>query len=348
MVMPNRKTPAAGNSTYRYGFNGKENDDEAYGDDNEQDYGMRIYDPRLGRFLSVDPIAREYPELTPYQFAGNMPIWAVDLDGLEPWKVNTLDGGKTDFNGPYPDQKSAQINYDNSIDPASVTPRDEYEAAILSKAKKIVYTENYGWVDRTHAFTNTKREDWLIGFNKLWDRIKKEEGGNDHFFTTSYRQDILKWGTSIGITEKYDIKKGLSLPEKQQVALALLQDVSIKFERLQGLHPTSGSSFEPADLPSNMLNFYSNAFGWSPKYIESLIKPLGPVSSLMVYRMYPGTFTEKKNYSFSPMYFNTVYTPSPYKIPPELQRVNPAQILPAARSMSERHSNLNFKIRRLE
>jgi hypothetical protein len=28
MVMPNRKTPAAGNTTYRYGFNGKENDGE--------------------------------------------------------------------------------------------------------------------------------------------------------------------------------------------------------------------------------------------------------------------------------------------------------------------------------
>ena len=35
------------------------------------------------RFLSVDPIGREYPELTPYQFASNTPIVAVDLDGLE-------------------------------------------------------------------------------------------------------------------------------------------------------------------------------------------------------------------------------------------------------------------------
>ena len=54
------------------------------GDDSQQDYGMRIYDPRVARFLSVDPIAREYPWYTPYQFAGNMPIAAVDLDGLEP------------------------------------------------------------------------------------------------------------------------------------------------------------------------------------------------------------------------------------------------------------------------
>lgn len=68
---------------YRFGFNGKEGDDEVKGDDNQQDYGMRIYDPRVGRFLSVDPIARKYPMLTPYQFASNMPIQAVDLDGLE-------------------------------------------------------------------------------------------------------------------------------------------------------------------------------------------------------------------------------------------------------------------------
>jgi len=44
---------------------------------------MRIYDPRLGRFLSVDPLASKYPELTPYQFASNSPIQAIDLDGLE-------------------------------------------------------------------------------------------------------------------------------------------------------------------------------------------------------------------------------------------------------------------------
>jgi hypothetical protein len=33
--------------------------------------------------LSVDPLSPEYPELTPYQFASNSPIWGSDLDGLE-------------------------------------------------------------------------------------------------------------------------------------------------------------------------------------------------------------------------------------------------------------------------
>ena len=80
MVMSDRSWNTEG---YRFGFNGKENDNEVKGTGNQQDYGMRIYDGRLCKFLSVDPITDEYPELTPYQFASNTPIQATDLDGLE-------------------------------------------------------------------------------------------------------------------------------------------------------------------------------------------------------------------------------------------------------------------------
>ena len=67
MMQPGRKYSAGG--SYRYGFNGKENDNDVKGiEGSQQDYGMRIYDPRVGRFLSVDPITNKYPELTPFQF----------------------------------------------------------------------------------------------------------------------------------------------------------------------------------------------------------------------------------------------------------------------------------------
>ena len=75
---------------YRYGFNGKEKDPEVSGSGNSYDYGFRIYNPRLGRFLSVDPLFKSYPWYTPYQFAGNLPIWAIDLDGLEEYKVTYI------------------------------------------------------------------------------------------------------------------------------------------------------------------------------------------------------------------------------------------------------------------
>jgi RHS repeat-associated protein len=73
---------------YRFGFNGKEMDNEVSGTGNQYDYGFRIYNPRIGKFLSVDPLTKSYPYYSPYQFAGNMPILAVDLDGLEPKKSN--------------------------------------------------------------------------------------------------------------------------------------------------------------------------------------------------------------------------------------------------------------------
>jgi hypothetical protein len=38
--------------------------------------------------MSVDPLTKEYPWYTPYQFAGNKPIWAIDIDGLEEHMAN--------------------------------------------------------------------------------------------------------------------------------------------------------------------------------------------------------------------------------------------------------------------
>jgi RHS repeat-associated protein len=80
------RTYSAGSSKYRYGFNGKEKDTDIHSL-TAYDYGFRIYNPSIGKFLSVDPLTKEYPWYTPYQFAGNMPIWAIDLDGLEEKKV---------------------------------------------------------------------------------------------------------------------------------------------------------------------------------------------------------------------------------------------------------------------
>ena len=68
---------------YRYGFNGKEKDQKGEWGLNAYDYGFRIYNPALARFLSVDPLANNYAFYSPYQFAGSTPIEAIDLDGLE-------------------------------------------------------------------------------------------------------------------------------------------------------------------------------------------------------------------------------------------------------------------------
>ena len=52
-------------------------DDYAYGDDL-----TRPTEP--ARFLSPDPIAKQFPQLTPYQYASNTPILSTDIDGKDP------------------------------------------------------------------------------------------------------------------------------------------------------------------------------------------------------------------------------------------------------------------------
>jgi RHS repeat-associated protein len=64
-----------------FSFNGKEKDDEVKGDGNSLDFGARIYDSRLGRWLSLDPLQAKYPMFSPYHFVANNPIVFIDPDG---------------------------------------------------------------------------------------------------------------------------------------------------------------------------------------------------------------------------------------------------------------------------
>jgi RHS repeat-associated protein len=60
-----------------------EKDDEIKGEGNSYDFGARIYDPRVARWLSLDPLMKKYPDLTPYNSMGNDPISIIDEDGRE-------------------------------------------------------------------------------------------------------------------------------------------------------------------------------------------------------------------------------------------------------------------------
>ena len=46
-------------------------------------YKYRVHDVRIGRFLSIDPLTKDYPMYSPYHFSSNQPIHAEELEGLE-------------------------------------------------------------------------------------------------------------------------------------------------------------------------------------------------------------------------------------------------------------------------
>jgi RHS repeat-associated protein len=77
MLMQGRNYQAG----YRFGFNGKEMDNDIKGVGNSYDFGARIYDPRVSRFYSVDPKESNYPWQSPFAYFLNSPIRFLDING---------------------------------------------------------------------------------------------------------------------------------------------------------------------------------------------------------------------------------------------------------------------------
>ena len=65
---------------YLYRYNGKELQNEL--NLNVYDYGARNYDPALGRWMNIDPLASKYSSITPYAYVVNNPIFFLDPDGM--------------------------------------------------------------------------------------------------------------------------------------------------------------------------------------------------------------------------------------------------------------------------
>jgi RHS repeat-associated protein len=81
-----------GDTTYRFGFNGMLRDDDVTdklstgppvdeGRGNSYDFGARMYNPRVTRFFSLDPLRQLYTSISPFSFALNTPINAIDPEG---------------------------------------------------------------------------------------------------------------------------------------------------------------------------------------------------------------------------------------------------------------------------
>jgi RHS repeat-associated protein len=190
MTMPNRKTPAAGNSAYRFGFNGKENDDEAYGDDNQVDFGARVYDGRVSRFLSVDPLAKEYPSTSSYAPFSNNPIFFIDPDGKEIKPFYSLDEKgnlliKIQVTGKVIDLSGKWFS-----------PAQEFTNEINSSASS--FNGLASGIDI--EFNGKKYTEAMVNFEFSFEKVNKisEISESDHLFVLApYRANIKQLATGI-------------------------------------------------------------------------------------------------------------------------------------------------------
>jgi len=209
--MPGRSFNLAG--SYRYGFNGKENDDEVKGEGRQQDYGMRIYDPRIGRFLSVDPKQVNYPFSSPYSFAGNSPIVAIDKDGEFPvW---------THYQMTYEALTKAKISKKVASEIAhyASTYADNPNRLFMNINKGIAlnYLYNpgrlsydaakYGKYDKTYSQSdNLVIAVSIHAMRTFWEDITPDEAINRALYGGTFKE---KDGSSVRIVGAYEVVNSL-------------------------------------------------------------------------------------------------------------------------------------------
>ena len=84
MTMPGRSYNA---HTSRHGFTGHEKESDLAEGIYTTEY--RLYDARVGRWLSIDPLFEKYVGMSPYNYCAGNPVKLVDVDGRDAEVIGT-------------------------------------------------------------------------------------------------------------------------------------------------------------------------------------------------------------------------------------------------------------------
>jgi RHS repeat-associated protein len=160
-----------GGMGYRYGFEGIERTNEISGEDNHYQFKYREYDPRIGRFWSVDPLTASYPWNSTYAFAENRVIDGIDLEGLE--YVSANDAGID------PDQhRNDNGTYSFSLGDQSfnnVTMVDINGSSYFDLGQHMYYGDNAWSPTGTRAEQMTEETRWGIGMVNYYTNLQMQD-----------------------------------------------------------------------------------------------------------------------------------------------------------------------------
>jgi len=217
-----------------YRYNGKEKDEHT----GLYEYGQRYYAPWLCRFVSVDPVAEKFADLSSYNYAGNKPITKRDQEGLqeEGREESPKSGGEGNANNKTATVDSPLINghiEDHDIAQSELEKAqekvDNLEQKITGldkKADKKEYRQSKKELKKaTKSLRQAKKSFNRIkaNFDIVEEKIKMMEGMENKL---AYTNDMIKDLTQEdkGITPEY---AGVKVGDKINM-LKTLKDAGVE------------------------------------------------------------------------------------------------------------------------
>jgi RHS repeat-associated protein len=150
-------------SVIDYRYNGKELQDDLINTKKLDwyDYGARFYDPQIGRFHTIDPMAEDFPSWAPYHYVHNNPIVLVDPSGMSATK--------------YEDEDKNLLLETNDGSDAVVTVTNDKRAGFDAAVKGTKNTDDVAWNNSMKEYAlgfelSDKQESLLSSMNSDWSR----------------------------------------------------------------------------------------------------------------------------------------------------------------------------------
>lgn len=287
MAFTGTTTLSQSGSGNKYQYNGKEKQDEGFDTNGDgkidayldwYDYGARFYDPQIGRFTTIDPLAGKKPWLSSYIYCSNNPINRIDPDGKDDYTV--------DKDGHVTFKKKTNSDNDRLI---ALGAKGKIDRGFLGlgKIKNNMISVNKG-VFQSKETKSATYDGQALSFDKF-TTTGKENG--QALFEFVAKNTNVEWGlTKVGDNSITGYLTTTHDPLKEVGGTELLKDPLIRASAYQGddhSHPQGPWQPSSASLPLGDPGRRQGDIG-SAAMIEKMYPNSHPV--FRVYNVPDGTY----------------------------------------------------------